>query len=336
MPNLADYDGQYRPRTYFITDANTAILSKIKGSLRRTTVRVIGVTSAESRTKAESLSEDERRGVSRIHPAFMGGEYLPDLESGEVEIARLELKSVTADVISLRAGREGTLIRYRAVDEYDNEFGTTPASSTEPLTFDELVRLIDGIEMIDGHEDRSLPSALRDSVCKDPCDAQALVDFVAVTSEFYSQLAAYYDADAAEWLAEKLAECDKQPRKSLSEVAEIRQQELEISAGEPGEIIPAGQSGALTRESAVSIAAEVLTHGPADLQRLVTREALGYSEITGRKPITGYNGPTIPWDDCWVVYCSDPNRLMIKSSYVVVVSKQTGDVLYSGSAHDEG
>ena len=49
---------------------------------------------------------------------FMGGEYLPKLEKGEVEIARISLRSVTADQISARARRIGAQIEYAIVDEY--------------------------------------------------------------------------------------------------------------------------------------------------------------------------------------------------------------------------
>jgi hypothetical protein len=51
----------------------------------------------------ESLDDEIRASRGRIHPIFMGGECLPDYGGGEVEIARIELKSTTYDVISLRA-----------------------------------------------------------------------------------------------------------------------------------------------------------------------------------------------------------------------------------------
>lgn len=38
-------------------------------------------------------------------PSWMGGEYLPDSEPGEVEIARIVLQSTTMDVFSIRARR---------------------------------------------------------------------------------------------------------------------------------------------------------------------------------------------------------------------------------------
>ena len=74
----------------------------------------------------------------------MGGEYLPDYAEGEVEIARIELESTTADVISIRVKKEGERIAYLIVDEYETEFNILPTHSDKPLTLSELVRLIDG------------------------------------------------------------------------------------------------------------------------------------------------------------------------------------------------
>ena len=46
------------------------------------------------------LSDDSEKRL--IHPSFMGGEYLPDCGEDETEIARIELRSTLADVISIR------------------------------------------------------------------------------------------------------------------------------------------------------------------------------------------------------------------------------------------
>jgi hypothetical protein len=51
----------------------------------------------------------------------MSGEYLPDFEGDEVEIARVTLASATGDIISIRGRHEGGRIHYRIVDEYDDE-----------------------------------------------------------------------------------------------------------------------------------------------------------------------------------------------------------------------
>ena len=64
--------------------------------------------------------------VGQIYPSFMGGEYLPDADDGEVEIARVALRSVMADVMSVRACLEEDGIRYRIVDEYQNDITCEP------------------------------------------------------------------------------------------------------------------------------------------------------------------------------------------------------------------
>lgn len=191
----------FRPRRYFLTDLDTAVLSRIKGKARRAAVRNLGTSHVDSSMAAESLSENERQAVGRVHPSLMGGEYLPDLDPLEVEIARFELESVTADVISLRARLADGKICYRLVDEYGTSYRITPASSEQPLTFGELVELINTIQ-IDGE---LWFQALREFNYEATGNAEELERFVRVSSEFYPQLAGYYEADAAAWVAEKRA-----------------------------------------------------------------------------------------------------------------------------------
>jgi len=65
---------------------------------------------------SETLRDEQRRLFGSMHPSFMGVEYLPDLYEDEVEIARVELRSTTGDVISIRARPEGNGVAYRVVD----------------------------------------------------------------------------------------------------------------------------------------------------------------------------------------------------------------------------
>ena len=67
---------------------------------------------------AAVLDKAMREAWGAIHPSHLGGEFLPRLRKGEVEIARISLRSVTADQISLRARRLVGRIGYRIVDEY--------------------------------------------------------------------------------------------------------------------------------------------------------------------------------------------------------------------------
>jgi len=40
-------------------------------------------------------------------------------------------------------------------------------------------------------------------------------------------------------------------------------------------------------------------------------------------------------EDCWVCYL-EPRPMMLASSEIVVASRETGEVVYAGSANDEG
>ena len=140
-------DLSFRPAArLFPMSAEKLVLSRVKGAWRR---EVLELAVEEHRFHEvdpfftqPSLSNEERRARSAVHPRFMGGEYLPDFEEDEVEIARLELASVTADVISIRGRKDEKGFHYRVVDEYDNDFLSSP---TEILTEEPLCLLDFGV-----------------------------------------------------------------------------------------------------------------------------------------------------------------------------------------------
>jgi len=139
----------FRPESYWdVSDPLQAILVNVKGTRRRQMIRDYweagAIAELEKGLLRDNLTEEDRVGLGKIHPSFMGGEYLPDYAEGEVEIARIELESTTADVISIRVKKEGERIAYLIVDEYETEFNILPTHSDKPLTLSELVRLIDG------------------------------------------------------------------------------------------------------------------------------------------------------------------------------------------------
>jgi hypothetical protein len=156
----SDYDFSYRPESYWPDTPNEeTTLAKVKGTARRdlarhalqrgkdTPVGEIDIDFAFT----PSLTDAERTDWGRIHPALMGGEFLPDPRKDEVEIARVELQSTTGDVIQVLARRshpsaKRPRIRYRVVDEYWDEgsrYELTPKSSAKALSLDQLIRLID-------------------------------------------------------------------------------------------------------------------------------------------------------------------------------------------------
>ena len=136
----------YRPHSYFwAKERGIKLLSDIKGAERR---RIYAQALAEgsidelpAEIADESLSQAARRGFGGFHPAFMGGEYLPDRASQEVEIARITIASTTQDVTCVYARQVGGRIHYRVVDEYDGDTlsGQDTRTSNKPLTLKALV-----------------------------------------------------------------------------------------------------------------------------------------------------------------------------------------------------
>lgn len=144
-----------------------------------------------------SLSDEERFRLASIHPMFMGGEYLPDYGRDETEIARIELKSVTADVISIRARLEDDTIHYSVVDEYEGKFTLETESGDDPFSLAELVQFIDGTELDEGWGGGL--ALTFNNASADAQDREELLDFTTVSSDIYTELEQHYDQVFAEW-----------------------------------------------------------------------------------------------------------------------------------------
>jgi hypothetical protein len=119
----------------------------------------------------------------------------PDGEG--VTIAVIALESVTSDAIWVHAEPYGGEIRYGIADEYETEFEVTPETSIEPLSFGELIDLIDEARS-DGTAGTT--ELLRDVNLDYAENAEELVDFVWVSSDFYPHLQNYYVDRANAWL----------------------------------------------------------------------------------------------------------------------------------------
>lgn len=143
----------FRPRTYFWPHGlDRQLLTHVKGTERRRQLRSLMAADRFDDISAwlapASLPAEAREAIGRIHPAFMGGEYLPDLADTEVEIARIEIESSTFDVTSVyaRRGAAPGSIDYRIVDEYEGETLGEPntLTSDQPLRLLELVKFFLG------------------------------------------------------------------------------------------------------------------------------------------------------------------------------------------------
>ena len=199
---IPGFDLTFRPSTYFWPlPLETHLLASIKGAERKAMVEELIRTGRLDEIPDElarsKLSEEHRNALGRIHPALMGGEYLPNLRQAEVEIVRITLASVTQDVISVFARRGGHRIHYRVVDEYGGELLCAPTKRTSirPLSLGELeafftnaCSLFDILEMNFGAGGSDVDDALT---------------FTRATSPFYPQFTSLYERRVEAWVAER-------------------------------------------------------------------------------------------------------------------------------------
>jgi len=195
VPEVAGIDLDFTPRSYFVErDLKLALPSDILGRARRDMARRLVADGQDPPAEmlVAALTERDRVAAGRVHPMFMGGEYLPRMKSTEVEIARISLRSVTADQISVRARRRGARTAYSILDEYENEYVTydpRPRTSSRPLSMRRLVALLDGA-CENGGAVMSHTMILMDHVDS----AEELHHFTSVESDFYPALGRYYAA----------------------------------------------------------------------------------------------------------------------------------------------
>ena len=191
----------FRPASYFAPKPDLQnLLATVKGTVRRGYIERLAdegrLNEVPRKTRKESLDERSRKAIGRVHPSLMGGEYLPDRRAGEIEIARVELASVTGDVMSVRARPLGERIAYRVVGENDSEYTCRPRSSRQPLSLEELVRMMDGCCERGG----LVISNLELNAIMGGTHPDELRLFVSVRSAFYSELGDWYALVADAWL----------------------------------------------------------------------------------------------------------------------------------------
>lgn len=205
---LNKFDLEYHPKSYWYPESlETKILSQIKGQERK---KAIAAYIRENKRipdtffTDENLSPDIREALSKVHPIFMGGEYLPDTKENEVEIARVVMESATQDIISIRAKIADNKILYSIIDEYENEFILPFEESINPLTLSEMINFIDHSRII-GAEPPNLYGGGREWAFDNDKDL-SVWNFERVQSDFYKELEEWYDLKNYIWLIEKTIE----------------------------------------------------------------------------------------------------------------------------------
>jgi hypothetical protein len=204
-PQATGIDLDFRPKSYFWpASLETHLLSRVKGAERKAALK-----RSLDRGRPEevpdflarsSLTNAERSSLGSIHPAFMGGEYLPDLAQNETMIARITIASTTQDVTCVYARRGKSRIHYRVVDEYEGDTlsGRNTRTSVKPLTLGELEAFFDGAW--------SLLDVLEANFRESGYEREEMLGFVvAVESEFYPELDRLYRDRITDWAARQRA-----------------------------------------------------------------------------------------------------------------------------------
>jgi hypothetical protein len=213
-------DLNFRPTSYADFDDPVSLaLNGIKGQMRREMVRDMLEAQGEKRAVYDAvlgpieddvLSDRASEGFVNtmnrsMGPSWMGGEYLPDLDGREVEIARIVLASTTMDVFSVRARLVDGAYHYGMADEYETDFSVHPEKSIQPLTLEELLGLIDSADStIETRGSFVETWWWQQWEFGDP--AEECTDFAWVESDQYPELSALYEERARQWRIERVRE----------------------------------------------------------------------------------------------------------------------------------
>lgn len=90
----------------------------------------------------------------------------------------------------------------------------------------------------------------------------------------------------------------------------------------------------VTRDDARRIAEEYLAENRVEATTGTIWKVVAWDEIEWRKP-AAYARPTSEWENQWIVYL-EQEGCAIRSSMIISVDQETGEVTYAGAAHDEG
>jgi hypothetical protein len=201
-----NYD--FRPISYWSPAGNLPdlVVRNVKGRNRREMIRDFynegNLEALCDELLSDTLNEEVRDSIGRIHPSFMGGEYLPNYTRHEVEIARIELKSTTSDVISIRARPRGKRLEYAVCDEYGSEFSLPQRTSRYPFSLRQLISFLDAVEHCEAEPSwNQFGFVLSYNQCNLDCGAEleSLGDFTRVSSDLYPDLGLHYAQIIAEW-----------------------------------------------------------------------------------------------------------------------------------------
>ena len=173
----------FKPKSYFgPKDLTEHLISEIKSKAVKSRLnQLYRENRYDEVDELLKTYDEEKMDPGLIHPIFMGGNYLDEKNSNEVEIANIVIKSTTYDVTSVYAQFKNGEILYRVVDEYEGETltGLTHIKSKEPLTLSELLKFFLGAW--------SLIECLDDNFYGDVINNDKAMNFFQGNSDFYPE-----------------------------------------------------------------------------------------------------------------------------------------------------
>ena len=138
-------DVNFRPKSYFRPQKiEQFLLSKVQNAVLRNQLEKLFDKGRHDEAvqiiQSELNSSEDLKSLEKIHPMFMGGNYLPDTDEGEIEIARISIMSTTLDVTCVYAKPVQGKIELRVVDEYDGDTLSFPTEITieNPMSLGEF------------------------------------------------------------------------------------------------------------------------------------------------------------------------------------------------------
>jgi hypothetical protein len=219
MINISRQAMNYSPESYRnLPLIEEFIINNVKGEARRQEIRRVimeeGIDGIDFNQAKFKLTDDELTTWGKLHPANMGGEYLPDLERHEYEIARIVQDTTTQDVISIRAkySINGTAeqIIYRICDEYESEFkwsDKVPRVTKKPMAMKDLILMINSAYRVSDEccdiRTGGLVFADREYHCEKGISIKECAQHSQVTSQYYPDLSMWYKSEASEWMQSK-------------------------------------------------------------------------------------------------------------------------------------
>lgn len=210
--SLKKFNFKFRPKSYWAPmEVSKFYESKIKGEIRKK-MAIKALKKKETIPQIilkDSLPENVKNYSEAQHPWMMGGEYLPNLENDEIEIARVILKSTTLDIISINAKKEKNRISYFIADEYgDKEWNVTPSKTIKPLSFKQLINMINFAD-----EHGLIDTFRRQNYIDGDTSPEDIYDFATASSAFYPDLERYYDLQNNMWLKKEKKRLKKEEKK---------------------------------------------------------------------------------------------------------------------------